>query len=406
MDRTPDDAPPPQAPAAQAPPPAYPPPRTPLPAGPPAPSRPPGGFKRGFGLGAGAALGAGLIAMIVGVVGFALLAGLLALVGSTVSSAPSTTEAPLETVWGPEDAGTTIREIAVTGPILTDSGSGGIGLFGLGTYGYDVAEQLDAMDKGDADAVLLSMDTPGGTITGSKAIADAVERYQQRTGRPVVAFVRGMSASGGMYAMSGADEVIADYGTMIGSIGVILGPLQRYRDVTAIEGGLLGGGVTTDGGITSEYFTKGKGKDFGNPWRAITPQERRVISAGMDDEYAAFVRQVSEGRGIPERVIRQDIGAYIYSPQQAIDNGLVDRQMGADEAFRRIATIAGGDPDDARVVAPAPLGFLESLTSAGSDAEPTQAQLDRAASTIRRSEVCAGSAGVMAVHVQVANLCR
>ena len=406
MDRTPDDAPPPQAPAAQAPPPAYPPPRTPVPAGPPAPPQPPGGFKRGFGLGAGAALGAGLIAMIVGVVGFALLAGLLALVGSTVSSAPSTTEAPLETVWGPEDASTTIREIAVTGPILTDSGSGGVGLFGLGTYGYDVAEQLDAMDKGDADAVLLSMDTPGGTITGSRAIADAVTRYQNRTGQPVVAFVRGMSASGGMYAMAGADQVIADHGTMIGSIGVILGPLQRYRDVTAIEGGLLGGGVTTDGGITQEYFTKGKGKDFGNPWRAITPEERRVISAGMDDEYDAFVNHVSDGRGIPERVIRNDIGAYIYSPRQAIDNGLIDTERGADEAFRRAAEIAGGDPDDTRIVAPAPLGFLESLTSARSDAEPTQAQLDRAAAAIRRSEVCAGGAAVMAVHVQVANLCR
>lgn len=373
----------------------------------PAPVRQQGGFKRGFGLGAGAALGVGLMAAVAGMIGLVLLVGMLALVTAGASTTEAEDGAPLETVWGEDDAATTIRSVAITGPILTDASSGGgIGLFGLATYGYDVAGQLDSIEKGDADAVVLEIDTPGGTITGSKAISEAVKRYQDRTGKPVVAFVRGMSASGGMYAMSHADTIIADYGTLTGSIGVILGPIAQYEDVTGIDGGLLSGGVTTDGGITQEYFTQGEGKDFGNPWREITPKERRVMTEGLEDEYEAFVQEVSTGRDIPAGTIRNEVGAHVYSAQQAMENGLIDETLGADAAYARIAEIAGGDPDDARVVEEGLGGFFAALAQARSgSSEPSAEDLERAQQTIRRSEVCAGSAEVHVMQANVA-ICR
>lgn len=422
MDSTPDNehmapsggqskrpVPPQAAPPSTTPPSTAPPGPAPVAYAPPAaPVRQQGGFKRGFGLGAGAALGVGLMGLVAGVIGFALLAGLLSLVTAAAGDMEtSSADAPLETVWGEDDAATTIRSVSVSGPILTDSASsGGIGLFGLATYGYDIAAQLDDIGKDDADAVVLELDTPGGTITGSKAIADAVQRYQERTGRPLVAFVRGISASGGMYAMAHADTIIADYGTLTGSIGVILGPISQYENVKAIDGGLLEGGVTTDGGITQEYFTQGKGKDFGNPWRAITPEERRVMTEGLEDEYDAFVQEVSEGRGIPAATIRNEIGAHVYSAQQAMDNGLVDEALGAGDAYGRIAEIAGGDPDDARVVEEGTGGFLSALTQARSSGpSPSADELDRAQQAIRRSDVCAGSVEVHAMQANVA-ICR
>ena len=70
-----------------------------------------------------------------------------------------------------------------------------------------------------------------------------MRRCLDATGKPVVAYVSGISASGGMYAMAGADEIYADHGTLIGSIGVIFGPFVTYNDVRAIDGGILGGGV-------------------------------------------------------------------------------------------------------------------------------------------------------------------
>ncbi len=149
--------------------------------------------------------------------------------------------------------------------------------------------------------------------------------------------------------MAGADEIVVDHGTLVGSIGVIMGPFERYRDVTALQGSLLTPGVEAQGGITQEYLTQGKGKDFGNPFRDMTPEERKVMTEGLQNEYGEFVDWVSTHRGIPADTIRNTLGAYIYGPKEAIANGLVDQMMGRDAAFRHASEMNGLDPDDTRV---------------------------------------------------------
>jgi protease-4 len=324
------------------------------------------------------------------------------------ASAGDASEPPPVTIWGSESAESTIVSIPVTGPILGRSESGG-SLFGQGAYGYDVAAELDAVGKDDAVAVVLEMDTPGGTIYGSKAIADAVVRYQKRTGHKVVAFVRGMSASGGMYAMAPCDEVLVDHGTIVGSVGVIMGPFSRYKDVTAVDGGLLAGGVTTTGGVTQEYFTRGKGKDLGNPFRDITPEEREVLNGWMDTEYDNFVNHVAKYREIPAEKIKSEYGAYVFGPAQAIENGYADSEMGQEEAYRHIGELAGVDPDDTRVVTSSESGFLSALMGGSSSVEPGDAELaaarEQASATIRASALCVGSATVLAVHGDLARYC-
>ncbi|PID97870.1 MAG: signal peptide peptidase SppA, 36K type, partial [Actinomycetales bacterium] len=310
----------------------------------PAPNKKQGSsFGKGFGLGAGFSLGLIVGGIVLGTVG--MLISVLAL-GAILSSAgeatPNSAIERVETVWGADsaEAKDTIRAISISGPIMAESDSSGFGLT-TATSGYEVANLLDSLDKKDSKGVLLLMNTPGGTINGSKAIADAVVRYQKRTGQKVIAYVRGISASGGMYAMAGADEIISDNGTMIGSIGVIFGPLARYRDVTAIGSTVMSPGVTTTGGITQEYLYKGKGKDFGNPFRDMEKEERAVFMKGIENEYDIFVSWVSKARDIPTYKIRQDLGAYIFGPKQAKENGLIDSIMGPDEAFNHIAESMG-----------------------------------------------------------------
>ncbi|MDO5498306.1 MAG: S49 family peptidase, partial [Propionibacteriaceae bacterium] len=266
------------------------------------------------------------------------------------------------TVWGPSGASNTLRAVDVTGPILTDESGGG--LLVTGTYGYEVAKMIDELDAEDAGALILRMNTPGGTVTGSKAIADAVARYQQRTGKKVFAHVQGMSASGGMYAMAGADEIQADYGSQVGSIGVIMGPLARFRDVVAVDGGVLQGGVTTTGGIEEFYLTQGRGKDAGNPYRDLTEEERTVLMDGLENEYTLFVDHVATLRDIPAQTIRDDLGAHLFDGQTAEEKGLIDGRLGVDEAYRHYATEAGFDPADTKVVAPTTPGMLGSLLGA------------------------------------------
>jgi len=385
------------------------PPQGPPPGGPPGPPpgwrpapppyvRPPGAFKRGFGVGLGASLGAGIGLAIVGVGSTIVL--VLALVGLVSGAGDADSSAPVtETVWGEESAEGRLLSIPVTGVILGGESDGAT--FGGSTYGYEIADTIDDLDADDADGLILEMNTPGGTIYGSRAIADAVERYQERTGQQVMAHVQGLSASGGVYAMAGADQIVADYGSLVGSIGVVMGPFQRFRDVTGIPGTLLEPGVTTEGGITEEYLTRGRGKDLGNPYRDMTPEERAVLGGGLDREYAEFVEWVSTARGIPAQTVVDELGAFVFDGQTAVDLGLVDRVLGREEAYRYAAEMNDVDPDDTRVDRITGPGLLESLLSAQTPAGGTGAKAPEPG----LSTVCTGAPLVLALHGDLSAVC-
>jgi len=313
------------------------------------PRREPGWFRRGFGLGAGAGFGVGTMLLVLGVIGSLITGLVFGAMAAAATQVSGPRVAGLTTIWGAENApiAQTVLAIPITGPIMADGGDGLV--LTSATYGYEIARTLDNLDAADAAGVVLLMNTPGGTINGSRAIADAVERYQARTGKKVVAFVRGMSASGGMYAMAGADRIIADHGSLVGSIGVIFGPFVRYQDVVATSGTLLESGVVTRGGITQEYLTQGEGKDFGNPFRDMTATERSVMTAGLANEYQEFVDWVATTRTIPAATITEELGAYIYDAKTATTKRLIDAMMGPDEAFRDTVQLMGLDPATARV---------------------------------------------------------
>lgn len=347
-------------------------------------------FLRGLGLGTGAGLGVGAALLVVGGIG-SVITGLIfmAMMGATTALAGSgqTAVEPLYTAWGPEEATDTLRAISVTGTIMADASDGG--MLTEGTYGYEVADVLDNLTDEEAGGVVLLMNTPGGSITGSRAIADAVDRYRERTENPVYAYVVGMSASGGMYTMAGADEILADHGSLIGSVGVIMGPISHYSDVVAVDGGLLGTGVTTTGGIDQEYITAGRSKDVGNPFRPLSESERANYQALVDYEYAEFVGQVATKRGIAESVMVDEVGAALLDTERATKVGYIDGVMGRDEAFRHFAEGAGMDPAQTRVVESlAPnawwslLGVESRQWGVAAAAEPIDGQPARATSSL------------------------
>lgn len=195
-------------------------------------------------------------------------------------------------------------------------------------YGYDIKQQfIDAAEDTSIKGIILYVNSPGGTITGSKAIADGIKYYREVTGKSVVGIGSGIVASGGYWAISDTDKIYLDSGSTIGSIGVIFGPISRYKNVVSNQE------VATLDGITEEYITSGKGKDIGNPYRDLTSDERNTIQKSVDDAYNDFVLLVSESRGISEDQIRNNIGAYIYGDKQALDLKLVDQISSIDEAM-------------------------------------------------------------------------
>ena len=363
-------------------------------------------FRRGFGLGAGAGLGVGLTLLVLGLVGSLL--SMLTFVGmaGALAGAGQTKVEPLKTIWGPETASKKLRAISVSGPIMADSGDGLT--LGSGAYGYEIAQVIDGLSKSDADGLVLLLNTPGGSINGSKAIADAMARYKTRTGHPAFAYVQGMSASGGMYAMAGADKVLADHGSLVGSIGVIAGPFERYKDVTAITGTMLTAGVVTSGGITAQYITQGTGKDFGSPWRDMTDAERTNFANGMANEYEAFVAWVSAGRKIPAETIKGTLGAYIFDGKTATANKLIDGVQGRDEAFRDFATTAGLDPAQTRVVTATPPGMFAQLFGAQARVYGTSLPAPAIGGQAPRAtaSLCSGTPVILAYQGSLTGVCR
>ena len=321
---------------------------------------PPGPFKRGFGMGAGLGLG-----LAVAFIAMSVVAGIFAVVSTAVavssisSTGASTTLAPL---WGEAGAKGKLRAISINGPIMTGVSEGG--LLVAGTFGYEIAQQLDSVDEDDASGVVLLVNTPGGSVPGSKAIADGIERYQERTGHQVLVHVEGMSASGGVYSTAPAEAIYADHGSLVGSIGIILGPLPRYRDVVATSGSILQPGVVTEGGITEEYFTRGTDKDFGNPFRDVSEGERKMLDDLLEGEYQNFVSHVAENRGIDATTITDELGAHIFGNEDAEKVGLIDGTLNREEFFRKAATEAGLDPEDTVVEILQPPSGLSALLGA------------------------------------------
>lgn len=210
------------------------------------------------------------------------------------------------------------------------------------TYGYAIQRALEkAADDEKVKGVFLHIQSPGGTIFGSMAIHEGIKAFQKSTGKPVLAFIEGLAASGGVMAMVGADAIYADYGSYIGSIGVMGAALTYYNQPTATEGGILGGGIVTRGGIEQTVISAGRGKDLGNPFRRPTEEEIQTLQQGADAEYANFVRHVSENRKISEPTLRDRMGAQIFDNRTAETLGLIDGTLNRNDAVAKLAEMAG-----------------------------------------------------------------
>jgi protease-4 len=255
-------------------------------------------------------------------------------------------------VYGDEAAPNRLLSIPVSGIILGEEFEppGFFALPGI-VYGYDIRQKLlDAAEDERIAGVILELETPGGTIFGSRAIADGIREYQARTGKPVVAFVAGLSASGGMYAMAPADLILADFGSLTGSIGVTMGAFEYWDGLFATEGGIFGGGGTTRDGIFFQPIMAGRSKDVGATYRPLSDEERRLLQQAVDNEYADFVRHVAEARNIPEAKLRDVIGAMVYDNRTAQQLGLIDDIADRPTTYERAAALAGLQPGDFQVV--------------------------------------------------------
>ncbi|MHC3994237.1 signal peptide peptidase SppA [Thiomicrolovo sp. ZZH C-3] len=157
--------------------------------------------------------------------------------------------------------------------------------------------------------VLLVADSPGGAVAPSVEVAYAVKRLQES--KPVIVYAKGMLASGSYYAAIWADEIVANPGAMVGSIGVIM------------QGANLEG-LMEKLGIRTQVVKAGKYKQAGTPDRQWTPYERAEIDKVIRDTYAMFVHDVADARGLDPAKSTEFADAHIFTARQAQAVGLID----------------------------------------------------------------------------------
>ena len=185
-------------------------------------------------------------------------------------------------------------------------------------------------------AVLLDIDSPGGSAAGSEALHRSIERVAES--KPVIAYVRGIGASGGYYLCCAASQVYALPTALVGSIGVIyLRPVLEQ---------LLG-----RAGIEFSLFKGGKYKDMTGFWRSPTSEESERFQSLIDEIYDNFVQVVTKGRSLPEETVRELATGEVLTGQRAAEVGLLDHIGDYTDALDAAAR-AGGTKPRAKVIQP------------------------------------------------------
>ena len=199
-----------------------------------------------------------------------------------------------------------------------------------------VLKALREVEEREFPALLLRIDSPGGTVGDSQEIHAALLRLREK-GCRVVASFGNISASGGVYIGVAAESIVANPGTITGSIGVIL----RGNDLSKVFERI---------GIRFDTVKSGVYKDILSPDRPLSPEERALLQELIDSSYGQFVRVVAEGRSLTEETVRSFADGRVFSGEQAKTLGLVDELGDEDHARRLAARLADLDEQTTRPV--------------------------------------------------------
>ncbi len=181
-------------------------------------------------------------------------------------------------------------------------------------------------------AIILRIDSPGGAVAPSQEIYEEVKKAA--AAKKVVVSMGSIAASGGYYIAAPADMIIANPGTLTGSIGVIM-------EIPNIEG------LMSKIGITTEVIKSGKHKDMASAFRKMGVEERELLQGVMDNVHEQFIKAVATGRKLKVEDVRLIADGRIFSGEQAKTQKLVDELGTLEDTIKKTAELVGisGEPD-------------------------------------------------------------
>ena len=197
----------------------------------------------------------------------------------------------------------------------------------------DIVRQVEEFSRDEGiKAVVVRIDSPGGGVTPSQEIYDSL--VELKTKKRIVVSMGSVAASGGYLIACAADKIVANPGTITGSISAIMHFANAEELLKKI-------------GLKSSTVKSGKFKDIGSPTRPMTPEEKALIQALVDDTYDQLLDVIARDRKIPKEALRKIADGRIFTGRQAWKLGLVDDLGGMDYAVRLAGKISGikGKPE-------------------------------------------------------------
>lgn len=235
--------------------------------------------------------------------------------------------------------GDRIGVIEVVGPIMSSDRT--------------VQAIVDFRTDDSIKGVLIRVDSPGGGVGPSQEIYTEVSRLAEA--KPVVVSMGSVAASGGYYVSLPAHKVVANPGTLTGSIGVIMG-FTNYQDLLEKIG------------LKSDVIKSGEHKDIGSPVRPMTEEDRQILQALIDDVHQQFVEHVAAGRDLEFEAASELADGRIYNGRQAKEAGLVDELGNFRDALTLLSSMASIEGEPNLVYPPEPkMSFVDYFMQQAAD---------------------------------------
>ncbi|MDD4084575.1 MAG: signal peptide peptidase SppA [Acidaminococcaceae bacterium] len=207
--------------------------------------------------------------------------------------------------------GNRVAVIRIEGPIMAGDPAEGLFDEDVASTGKIMSEIRAAAKDKSVKAILLRINSPGGSVTAAEEIAREIMRLKQETGKPVVASMGDTAASAGYWLAACSDRIYANSSTLTGSIGVYIPYLNTEELYKKI-------------GVYGTKIKSGEYKDILSNERPMTKSERDILQKMVNEMYVQFVNVVSEGRKMPAEKVRTLADGRVYTGRQAKELGLVD----------------------------------------------------------------------------------
>jgi protease-4 len=209
-----------------------------------------------------------------------------------------------------------VAVISINQPIYTERMVSGFSTVGVSSS--DIVNMIEEADSDPSiDAILLEINSPGGSAVASEEVVNAVKKTRKIT----VSWIREVGASGAYWIASASDHIVASRMSVVGSIGVISsyiefsGLMERYN-------------------VTYQRLVSGKYKDMGTPFKELTNEEREMFMQELEDIHDIFMYDVAANRGIPENDIEELSEGQIFLGANAIEHNLIDQLGSKDEVIQ------------------------------------------------------------------------